>query len=89
MPLTHLPEALTPDNSEEMDALRKNLKKVTAVRNSAMQRAELAENEVHRLENELKRMQAQAKGDPSEMGKLSDRLAKMAEEMDTVREAKV
>jgi chromosome segregation ATPase len=89
MPLTHLPEALTPDNSEEMDALRKNLKKVTAVRNSAMQRAEQAENEVHRLENELKRMQAHAKGDPSETGKLSDKLAKNAEEMDRVREEKV
>ena len=89
MPLTHLPEALTPDNSEEMDALRKNLKKVTAVRNSAMQRAELAENEVHRLENELKRMQAQAKGDPTEMGKLSDRLKMNAEEMDRIRQEKV
>ena len=40
-------------------------------------------------ENELKRMQAHAKGDPSEMGKLSDKLTKNAEEMDRVREEKI
>lgn len=89
MPLTHLPEALTPDNSEEMDALRKNLKKVTAVRNSAMQRADTAENEVLRLENELKQMQASARGDPSEMSKLSQKLQKTATEMDKLRQEKV
>jgi hypothetical protein len=72
-----------------MDALRKNLKKVTAVRNSAMQRAEAAENEVHKLENDLKRMQAHAKGDPSDMAKLSTKIEKQSEEMEGLRKEKV
>jgi chromosome segregation ATPase len=89
MPLTHLPEALTPDNSEEMDALRKSLKKVTAVRNSAMQRAEYAETEVQKLENDVARMKAHAKGDPTEMGKLSSKVERVLEESDKLKVEKV
>ena len=83
MPLTQLPEALTPDNSEEMDALRKKLRDVTAVRNDTMRRADEAENEVHMLQNTVQRLQAAAKGDPTQLHKLSSKveetLAQMAD----------